>query len=124
MRIRVRGARHTARLRGGFALALLAPGCKSVAGPKARSISGYVRYTDGSVAAGARVQADGAVPTYSDALGRYTIVDTGRSMTVTVFAMEAPRGDVIVGSLTGRIKVASLGKVTGRDIVLDYFQPI
>lgn len=106
-----------------LALALLA-GCKSVAGPDARSISGHVRYTDGSVAAGAMVQADGAAPTYSDALGRYTVVVTSRALTVTVSASEPPSGGPTVGSLTGRIQVVNLGKVTGRDIVLDFFQPI
>jgi hypothetical protein len=107
-----------------LALALLAPGCKSIAGPENRSISGLVRYTDGRVAVGAMVQADGAVPTYSDALGRYTIAVTSRALTVTVSASEAPSGGPTVGSLTGRIQVVTLGKVTGRDIVLDFFQPI
>lgn len=77
-----------------------------------------------SVAAGAKVWTAGASPTYASVLGQYTIVVTSKTASITVFAAEAPRGDVIVGSLTGRIKVASLGKVTGRDIVLDYFQPI
>jgi hypothetical protein len=107
-----------------LALALLAPGCRSVAGPDGRSISGIVRYEDGRAAPGARVWADDAGPAYSNSLGQYTIAVSSKAATITVRAQEAPQGGVTAGSYTGRIEVTGFGKMTGRDIVLDTFQPI